>query len=127
MDRPDLAQSPDFTRFDDRARNYWNLKPQLEAAFSGRSCGEWEELLSRADVPFAQMLTVEEVLSHPQSRSLDLLAPPADGQSLVRPPWRFGGLRPARPVPAPEIGVQIRTVLQAFLPAIASSLCCNRV
>ncbi len=117
MDQPELATRPEFATYNDRDRNYWKLKPQIEAAFVQRPRAEWEEILAAADVPFAPVLTVGENLAHPQSQWLELLEPEVDGQSLVRAPWRFGGARPTRPVPAPDVGAQTRDVLQAFLSA----------
>lgn len=104
MDRTDLLEDSRFTRYGDRLDNFWELKPIVEAEFLKRSREEWEQRLIEFDVPFAPVLTIAEVAEHAQTRWLDLLEPERDGNTLVRPPMRFNGKRPERPVPAPYIG-----------------------
>ena len=104
MDRKDLLEDPRFGRFADRQDNFWELKPIVEEEFKKRTREEWEERLTAEDVPFAPVLTMKEVAEHPQTQWLELIEPQKDGNTLVRPPWRFDGERPARPTLAPRIG-----------------------
>ncbi len=115
--RADLLERPEFARFPDREANYAQLKSIVEAEFLTRSRAEWEAILDAADVPFAPVLTVEEAIRHPQAQWLELMEPEHNGQTLVRPPWRFGGERARRQQPAPELGADTRAVLRDFLSA----------
>jgi len=115
--REDLITRPEFARFADRARNYHQLKPLIEAEFIKRPREEWEVILAAADVPFAPVLTIAEAIRHPQSEWLGLLGPENEGQSFVRPPWRFSGARPQVAGHAPEAGAQTRAVLGEWLSA----------
>ena len=104
MDRKDLLDDPRFRRFADRQDNFWELKPIIEEEFEKRTREEWDERLTAEDVPFVPVLTIQEVSEHPQTQWLELIEPQKDGNTLVRPPWRFDGKRPARPTLAPRIG-----------------------
>lgn len=117
MERPDLAEDPRFTRFTDRMAHYFELRPIVEAEFLKRSQEEWERRLIEYDVPFAPVLTLEEMTEHPQTEWLHLLEPKRNGLLLVRPPWRFAGERPGRDFLAPQIGEHSREVaLQVMAP-----------
>ncbi|WP_171058713.1 CaiB/BaiF CoA transferase family protein [Brucella haematophila] len=113
--REDLISRPEFARFPNRIDNYIQLKTLMETEFLKRSRAEWEAILAAADVPFAPVLTIAEAIYHPQTEWLDLLETPRDGQSFVRPPWRFGGARPHIPGAAPEIGDGTTEVLREWL------------
>lgn len=118
MGRNDLIEDARFATYADRMENYFALQPILEAEFLARDRAEWEELLTRHDVPFAPVLTVAELAAHPQTGWLQLLEPERDGNVLVRPPWRFFGQRPHRAFDAPYIGEHSRDVaLEVYAPA----------
>lgn len=118
MGRAELIEDPRFATYTDRMAHYFALKPIIEAEFLKRSRAEWEDLLIRHDVPFAPVLTVEELASHPQTEWLELLEPARDGNVRVRPPWRFAGQRPSRAFDAPHIGEHSRDLaLEVLAPA----------
>lgn len=104
MDRPDLIEDPRFKRYADRLQNFWELKPIVEAEFRKRPRSEWEKRLTDEDVPFAPVLTVQEVVDHEQTRHLELIETAADGHVLVRPPWRIDEKRPRRSAVTPVVG-----------------------
>lgn len=110
MDRPELLEDPRFRKYSDRMANYFDLRPIIEEEFLRRPQSEWEDILIRNDVPFAPVLTVEELASHPQTQWLSLLEDERQGNVLVRPPWRFMGERPRRAFDAPYIGEHSREV-----------------
>jgi crotonobetainyl-CoA:carnitine CoA-transferase CaiB-like acyl-CoA transferase len=112
MDRAELIEDARFATYRDRMAHYFELKPILEAEFLKHDRDEWERRLIAHDVPFAPVLTVEELAGHPQIEWLGLLEPPRDGNVLVRPPWRFQGERPKRAFDAPYIGEHSREVAQ---------------
>jgi crotonobetainyl-CoA:carnitine CoA-transferase CaiB-like acyl-CoA transferase len=117
MEREDLAQDPRFVGYYERMEHYFALRPLVEAEFLKRTRAEWEERLVRFDVPFAPAYTVAEVAAHPQAEWLGMYERGPDDKMLVRPPWRFGGERPSRNVPAPHIGEHSREVALEVLPA----------
>ena len=114
IEREDLVDDERFLRYANRVNpeNFAVLKGILEAEFVKRPRSEWEERLTKADVPFAPVLTMSEVAAHPQTQWLQLLEPRVDGHTLVRPPWRFDGTRPARGEPAPQVGEHTREVMR---------------
>ncbi|MBF9032691.1 CoA transferase [Rhodobacterales bacterium HKCCE2091] len=114
MEREDLAADPRFAGYYDRMANYFELKPEVEAEFRKRTRAEWEQRLIAHDVPFAPVLTMEDLAHHPQTEWLKMLEPPRDGKTLVRGPWRFDGVRPDRAFTAPEVGQHSREVASEF-------------
>jgi len=104
MEQPQLATDARFATYRDRLENYFVLEPILRGLFLARDRAEWERRLLDADVPYAPVLTIEEVVHHPQTHWLDLMEPERNGLSLVRPPWRFDDARPQRAFDAPLAG-----------------------
>lgn len=115
--RPELKEDPRFVTYQGRLQHYQELNAVYAAEFSRRTRAEWIERLTAADVPHAPMLSVEEVVKHPQTEWLGLLEPERDGLALVRPPLSFDGIRPDRNFPAPHAGEHSRTVAAEVLPA----------
>lgn len=114
MGRPDLAEDPRFKGYYERMENYFQLKPIVEAEFARKTRDDWQEILIAEDVPFAPVLTMEELAHHPQTEWLDLLEPEREGMLLVRPPVRFEGARPKRAFDAPEVGEHSRAIAAEF-------------
>jgi formyl-CoA transferase len=114
INREDLIEDPRFRRYADRVvpENFAALEVILATEFAKRSRSAWEELLVKADVPFAPVLTMLEVAEHPQTLWLELLGKDPRGQPLVRPPWRFDGQRPRRDQPTAEVGQHTLQVLR---------------
>jgi formyl-CoA transferase len=104
MDREDLLSDPRFTSFANRQDHFWELKLIVETEFLKRSRVEWEERLTANDVPFAPVLTVEEVARDPQTEWLQMIEAGDEGHTLVRAPWRFDGERPHRGRLTPALG-----------------------
>ena len=116
MDRPDLTTDPRFLTYADRKQNYFDLRSIAEAEFLQHDRDEWERRLIAADVPFAPVVTGQELPEHPQMKWLDAYEPPReDGLRLVRPPWRFDGTRSDQPNGAPELGQHSREVASSVL------------
>jgi crotonobetainyl-CoA:carnitine CoA-transferase CaiB-like acyl-CoA transferase len=110
IDRRDLADDPRFLTYNLRVEHYFDLVPIVTAELIKKPAHEWERLLIEHDVPFAPVVTVSDYLTHAQTEWLDLIEPERMGVSLVRPPWRFGGLRPGRAGVAPRVGQHSREV-----------------
>ncbi|MBU3738826.1 MAG: CoA transferase [Rhodoferax sp.] len=112
--RPELVQDPRFRTYDDRRvpEHYAEMVRIMEEAFRTKPRDEWERLLAEADVPFAPVLTMHEVVEHEQTQWLGLMGPMVEGLPMVRPPWRFDGARPERSALRARVGEHTREVLQ---------------
>lgn len=112
--RPELIDDPRFRTYNDRRvpAHYEELVRIVDAVFRTKPRAEWEHLLAQADVPFAPVLTMHEVVEHEQTQWLGLMGPTVRGLPMVRPPWRFDGARPARSETRARVGEHTRQVLQ---------------
>ena len=115
--RPDLTTDPRFASYRGRLDNYLTLDAIFREEFGKRSRDDWVGILTEADVPHTPVLTVEEVVHHPQTEWLGLIEPEVDGLALVRPPVRFDGERPSRDFPVPMVGEHTCDVAASVLPA----------
>ena len=115
MGRPDLITDPRFETYYGRMENYFELRPIVEAEFLKRARDDWETRLIAEDVPFAPVLTLNELTQHSQTKWLELLEPVRGNDLLVRPPWRFSGKRPGRAFDAPFIGPHSREIAAEVL------------
>jgi formyl-CoA transferase len=107
LGRPDLGGDPRFASRAARIENYLALKREFQKTVAKRPRDHWMERLEEADVPFAPILTLPEVMEDPQVRHLDSffkVTHPTEGETtLTRRPVRFDGSRddqPTRPPPA---------------------------
>lgn len=82
--RADALEDPRFVDEDARFANPVQLKELIEDALSQRGAGEWEELLTAADVPCSAILSIAEAADHPQHAERAFL------QDVVTP---FGTVR----------------------------------
>ncbi|SPB18223.1 formyl-CoA transferase [Caballeronia novacaledonica] len=111
--REDLISDPRFITYDDRRvpEHYVELVRIMGEAFAKRPRAEWETLLAEADVPFAPVLTMHEVVAHEQTRWLELFGPEVNGVPMLRAPMRFDGARPTRSDHAAFVGEHTLEVL----------------
>lgn len=134
----ELIKDPRFLTYDDRRvpAHYEEIVRIMTEAFAKRSRSDWERILTEHDVPFAPVLTMHEVAEHEQTKWLDMLGPQVGDLPLVRVPWRFDGVRPARSDKPARVGehtlevlAQVRTPAQlealvqrgTIVPAVAES------
>ena len=110
IERLDLVSDGRFVDYRRREANYFELAPIVEAAFLTKTADEWEKLLTEFDVPFAPVLTMSGYATHPQVGWLDLIGPKDNGIPVMRPPWRFGGVRPDRQGGTPRVGQHTREI-----------------
>jgi crotonobetainyl-CoA:carnitine CoA-transferase CaiB-like acyl-CoA transferase len=117
MERPELQDDPRFRNYLGREDNYLELAEVVKSAFCRRTFTDWEERLSRHDVPFAPVLTMSGYATHPQVAQLGIIGVPDQntGTPLVRPPWRFDGVRPSRTGASPKIGEHTREIAREVI------------
>ena len=115
--RPELVTDPRFADRDDRKANRYLLKAELEPALAARSAADWSELLNAAGVPAGEVLSVPEVLAHPQVVERGLVKRFADvpgvGRevAVVRAGFRLASGDPAPDGPPPELGADTDRIL----------------
>ena len=115
--RPELTTDPRFADRDERKANRYLLKAELEPALAARSAAEWSELLNAAGVPAGEVLSVPEVLAHPQVVERGLVKRFADvpgvGRevAVVRAGFRLASGDPAPEGPPPELGADTDRIL----------------
>ncbi|MGH2628870.1 MAG: CaiB/BaiF CoA transferase family protein, partial [Anaerolineales bacterium] len=71
---------------DERIRRYEELRGELRRRFMARTRAEWQRIFDEADVPFAGVATLGEVLENPQFRHRGLFAelPSSTGRGTSR-------------------------------------------
>ncbi|ENO98481.1 acyl-CoA transferase [Thauera phenylacetica B4P] len=115
--RPELATDERFAERETRKRNRKALKVEVEAGLAGKSAAEWESILAKLGVPAGRVLSVPQVLGHPQIQSRDLLAHfeqvPGVGRdiSLVRAGFKMAGGNPDVATPPPQLGEHTDSLL----------------
>src|SRR5574343_578093 len=117
LGRGDLTTDPRFAEREARKVNRAALTVELEAGLAAKSAAEWEGILSRIGVPSGRVLSVPEVLSHPQIVQRELLAHfdnvpgierPID---VVRAGFKMRGGNPDVDFPPPQLGAHTDEVL----------------
>jgi crotonobetainyl-CoA:carnitine CoA-transferase CaiB-like acyl-CoA transferase len=66
LGKPEWLSDPRFATRDERLRHRDAMTQVLEAELAARSAAEWDELFAAADVPAAKVLSIPEILAHPQ-------------------------------------------------------------
>ena len=125
IERPDLKTDTRFATRDARVRNYAILEEELAKAIESKDRLHWMTKLDRADVPFAPVQTVSEVLDDPQIKHLETFyqqTHPTEGPlTLIRRPILIDGNRDIQSRPPPTLGEHTREILQD-LSAMKSNL-----
>jgi formyl-CoA transferase len=117
LGREDLLAAPEYATREDRKRHRLRLKAELETVLTTRTAREWARDLNAIGVPAGAVMTVPEILAHPQVARRDLLARfedvPAVGRpiDLLRIGAMIDGARPAVNAPPPELGADTREIL----------------
>ena len=117
LERPDLLEHPDFATREDRKANRLRLKAELETVLTKRPARDWSRELNGIGVPAGAVMTVPEVLGHPQIADRGLLARFEDAPGvdrafdLMRIGAMFDGTRPAVDSPPPALGADSEDIL----------------
>ena len=117
LGRDDLLEHPDFATRELRKANRLRLKAELETVLTTRPAQDWEDELNRIGVPSGAVLSLPEVLAHPQITERGLLARFDDTPGLDRAIdlMRIGamidGARPSVDTPPPALGVDTTAIL----------------
>ena len=118
LGHPGWRDDPRFSTARARLQNRDALTDCLNAALAGHTRAHWEALLTAAGVPVGPVQTVEEALSHPQARAMDIVidAQTADGgqRPMIGLPMHFDGRNAPATSAAPRLGQHTGQVLQEF-------------
>jgi crotonobetainyl-CoA:carnitine CoA-transferase CaiB-like acyl-CoA transferase len=115
--RRDLATDSRYANREDRKKNRYELKAEIESALIAKDARAWSLLLNRRGVPAGEVLSVPEVLAHPQviERRLVKRFPPAPGGrreiAVVRSGFRLGSGDPEPPSAPPALGADTEKIL----------------
>jgi formyl-CoA transferase len=81
---PDLAARPEYRTRDDRIANRLALKAELESVLITRPARVWADQLNDIGVPAGAVLSVPDILAHPQVAGRDFLATFTDAPGVGR-------------------------------------------
>jgi crotonobetainyl-CoA:carnitine CoA-transferase CaiB-like acyl-CoA transferase len=115
--RPALTADGRFAGREDRKRNRYALRDEIEVALRGRSAAEWSKLMNEAGVPAGEVLDVPQVLEHPQivERMLLHTFPQVPGVdravTVTRSGFRLGSGDPTPASPPPALGADTKQLL----------------
>ncbi len=110
LDRVDLTQRPEFRTRDDRVTNRLRLKAEMETVLTTRPAGEWADELNAIGVPAGAVMSVPEVLAHPQIAGRGFLGTFADAPGvgrdlqIARTGMKLDGEAPSVSDPPPLLG-----------------------
>jgi crotonobetainyl-CoA:carnitine CoA-transferase CaiB-like acyl-CoA transferase len=116
--RQDLVGDPRFATRDERKTRRAELRVELEKALAARPAKEWSVLLNKAGVPAGEVLSIPEILAHPQVTGRNLVkrfagAPGIEDRevAVVRPGFRLASGDPEALTPPPALGADNDAIL----------------
>jgi crotonobetainyl-CoA:carnitine CoA-transferase CaiB-like acyl-CoA transferase len=127
LNRPDLADHPDYATNPLRVANRKVLEPILEQTLRSRTCAEWAKIFADFGIPCSPVRNLEEVVNDPQSAAREMF-PNAGTSRITGPPVKLSDTPGEAQHPAPKLGADTRAILaelldldEAALDALAKS------
>ena len=71
--RKELTNDPRFVNREERKRRRYELNREIEVALAAKSSKDWSELFNKNGVPSGEVLSIPQVLQHPQTIERDLI------------------------------------------------------
>ncbi|MCK5777216.1 MAG: CoA transferase [Rhodospirillales bacterium] len=115
--RPELKTDPRFALRQSRLDNRAELKAVLEEAMETKSASEWRKLMNDAGIPAGEVLSVPDILAHPQIADrgmiVDFKDPPGVGRDirLARTGYKVDGHPASVDAPPPTLGQHSEEIL----------------
>jgi CoA:oxalate CoA-transferase len=115
---PGLKADPRFAEREARKRHRAALTVAIEARLATDTAEAWEARLNAKGVPAGRVMTVPQILAHPQIAARDLIShfPDAPGVGrdvrVVRSGFRVDGATPAPDRPPPVLGADTEAILR---------------
>lgn len=117
--RPDMASDPRLSTNAGRVAHRQEVDSKLSQAFREHTVEHWSEALQAADIPSAPILTIGQVLTHPQVLSRGLVRkvdhPVLGTTRSLGPILRFSDSEPPPAVAAPDLGEHTTDILRDLL------------
>lgn len=121
LNRPDLADHPDYATNPLRVAHRQVLEPILEEILRGRTCAEWMKVFAEYGVPCSPVRNLGEVVSDPQSAAREMF-PQAGASRITGPPVKLSTTPGAPGYAAPKLGADTRGTLAELLDIDESAL-----
>jgi formyl-CoA transferase len=118
LDRPQLASDPRFSTNPARVANRAETDDLVAARLRSLPVAELERQLAAAEIAFARVNSVEDILCHPHLRRVAVSSPWGD-IAMPAAPARLTGAAEERYGPLPALGQHTEAVHQEFLGAQA--------
>ena len=115
--RRELANDPRFVNREDRKIRRQELNREIEVALAAKSAKEWSELFNKNGVPSGEVLSIPQVLQHPQTIERDLIqrfgaTPGIDRDiTVLRSGFRLASGDPQAVTPPPVLGADTEKIL----------------
>jgi CoA:oxalate CoA-transferase len=115
--RKELIDDPRFSDRERRKQNRVELREAIEASLATADAATWEARLNQAGVPAGRVLSIPEVLTHPQvvERGLVVTLPAMPGTErpvrVLRGGFRFASGDPRPSKSPPMLGADTREIL----------------
>lgn len=116
--RKELASDPRYANREDRKQRRYELKADLESALKGKSAKEWSNLFNKHGVPAGEVLSIPEILEHPQITERGLIkhfqvALGTDREiAVVRAGFRLASGDPEPVAAPPMLGADTEKILE---------------
>jgi crotonobetainyl-CoA:carnitine CoA-transferase CaiB-like acyl-CoA transferase len=114
LDRPDLADHPDYSTNPLRVKNRGVLEPLLTEILRTRTAIEWAKIFADHGIPCSLVRDLAEVSNDPQSRAREMF-PEAGGTRITGTPVKLSATPGAVSNPAPKLGADTRSTLARLL------------
>ena len=117
---PDLKTDARFANRKDRLKNRVQLKAILEDAMADDTAAAWRQKLNDAGVPAGEVLSVPDVLAHPQIADRGMIGdfkdPPGVGRDirLARTGYKIDGEPAKVDTPPPTLGQHTDEILASL-------------
>ena len=116
--RRELITDPRYANREDRKKHRYELKADLESALKRKTAKEWSDLFNKHGVPAGEVLSIPEILDHPQTTERRLIkhfqtTPGIDREiAVVRAGFRLASGDPEPVSPPPSLGADTQQILE---------------
>lgn len=118
IEMPELIDDPRFINNEMRCKNYETITPIMQKYFDNKTRDELEKAFTDARIPNAPVLTIPELMDHPQIKARDMLVelddPGVGKYSAIGNPMKLDKTPPQIRSGAPLMGQDTKTVLSSF-------------
>lgn len=115
LERPELKTDARFCERETRRDHRAEINTEIERALQKRSAEEWESIMVAVGIPAGRVLSVPEILAHPQLAQRRFLAVPKGAgpeQRVTRGGFLLSGEPPMPESPVPQLSQHTEAWLQ---------------